>query len=75
MSQSSISHLISLSEMEVEDTGPDPSIPLFTEYENSLHNDTEATCSSTMAAGLTDTLSGILYSILCINKFNKLSVR
>ena len=61
-------------EMEVEDTGPDPSI---TENDNSLLDNTEAaTGSSAMAAGLTDTLSGILYSsILCINKFNKLSVR
>ena len=48
--------------MEVEDTGPDPSI---TENDNSLLDNTEAaTGSSAMAAGLTDTLSGTLYSIV-----------
>ena len=44
--------------MEVEDTGPDPSIT----ENDSLHNNTGAATGSS-AAGLTDTLSGILYTM------------
>ena len=47
--------------MEVEDTGPDPSITEI-ENDNSLHNNTEAATGSS-AAGLADTLSGILYTM------------